>query len=57
MTNGFALNHDKRLQIYYFCVKGQVKNNFLKDVESTVIVTSDVIICTGHTIFANTLNL
>ena len=32
MTNGFALNHDKNLQIY-FCVKA--KNDFLKDVEST----------------------
>ena len=35
MTNGFALNHDKNLQIY-FCVKRQAKNDFLKDVESTV---------------------
>ena len=35
-TNGFALNHDKNLQIYYFCVKCQGKNDFLKDVESTV---------------------
>ena len=35
MTNGFALNHDKSLQIY-FCVKLQAKNYFLKDVESTV---------------------
>ena len=36
MTNGFALNHDKSLQIYFFCVKRQAKNDFLKDVESTV---------------------
>ena len=37
MTNGFALNHDKSLQIYFFCVKRQAKNDFLKDVESTVV--------------------
>ena len=36
MTNGFALNNDKSLQIYFFCVKRQAKNKFLKDVESTV---------------------
>ena len=36
MTNGFALNYDKNLQIYFFFVKRQVKNDFLKDVESTV---------------------
>ena len=36
MTNGFALNHDKSLQIYFFCVKRQAKNDFLKDIESTV---------------------
>ena len=36
MTNGFALNHDKSLQIYFFCVKRQAKIDFLKDVESTV---------------------
>ena len=35
MTNGFALNPDKSLQIYFFCVKHQAKNIFLKDVEST----------------------
>ena len=35
MTNGFALNHDKNLQIY-FCVKRQAKNDSLKNVESTV---------------------
>ena len=35
MTNGFVLNRDKSLQIY-FCVKRQAKNDFLKDVESTV---------------------
>ena len=37
MTNGFVLNHGKSLQIYLFCVKGQAKNDFLKDVESTVV--------------------
>ena len=36
-TNGFALNHDKSLQNYFFYVKSQVKNDFLKDVESTVV--------------------
>ena len=35
-ARGFALYHDKSLQIYFFCVKRQAKNNFLKDVESTV---------------------
>ena len=33
-TNGFALNLDKSLQIYFFCVKRQAKNNFLKVIES-----------------------
>ena len=43
-TNGFALNHDKSLQINFICVKHQAKNNFLKDVESTVaaILTADL---------------
>ena len=36
MTNGFALNHDKSLQIYFFCLKRRANNYFLKDVESTV---------------------
>ena len=27
---------DKSLQIYFFCVKRQAKNDILKDVESTV---------------------
>ena len=36
MTNAFALKHDKSLQIYFFPVKRQAKNNFLKNVESTV---------------------
>ena len=36
MTNGFALNHDKNMQIYFFCVKRQAKNDSLKDVKSTV---------------------
>ena len=39
MTNGFALNHEKSLQIY-FCVKLQAKNDFLKDVESTIEYTT-----------------
>ena len=35
MTNAFALNHDKNLQIYFF-VKCQAKKTLiLKDVEST----------------------
>ena len=37
MTNGFALNHDKNLKIYFFCVKRQAKNDFPKDVESSVV--------------------
>ena len=41
MTNGFALNHDKNLQIYFLCVKHQAKNDFLKDVESTVDTGAD----------------
>ena len=40
MTNGFALNHDKNLQIYFFCVKPQTKNDFLKDVKSIVSIYS-----------------
>ena len=40
MTNGFALNHDKSLQIYFFCVKCQAENDFLKDVKSSVGVFS-----------------
>ena len=39
MTNGFALNHYKSLQIYFFCVKCQAKNDFLKDVKSTVSIS------------------
>ena len=35
MTNCFALNLDKCVQIY-ISVKGQAKNDFLKYVESTV---------------------
>ena len=37
MSRFKALNLDKKLQIYFFCVKRQAKNDFLKDVESTVI--------------------
>ena len=36
MTNGFALNNELSLQVYFFCVKCQAKNDFLKDVESAV---------------------
>ena len=36
MTKGSALNHYKSLQIYFFCVNVKQKNDFLKDVESTV---------------------
>ena len=35
-ANGFILKLDKSLQIYFFCVKRQAKNDFLKDVENTV---------------------
>ena len=33
MTDDFALNHNKSLQ-FYFCVKSQAKNDFLKDFKS-----------------------
>ena len=59
MTNGFPLNHDKSLQIYFFCVKRQgkkdflkeVKIDFLKDVENTVnaIITPNIQILPKHT--------
>ena len=32
-----TLDHDKSLQVYFFCVKRQAKNDFLKDVKSTVV--------------------
>ena len=38
MTNGFVLNHDKSLHIYFFCLKRRAKYDFLKDVESTVVL-------------------
>ena len=44
MTNGFALNHEKSLQIHFFCVRRQAKNDILKDVESTVAELSLFII-------------
>ena len=58
-TKGLVLNHDKSLQIYFFCVKRQAKNDFLKDVESTVdcrpfftrettFVTSCLLYCTTN---------
>ena len=31
-----CIGSSKSLQIYFFCVKRQAKNDFLKDVESTV---------------------
>ena len=34
MTNDFALNPDKSLQIYLLCVKRQAKTDFLKDIDS-----------------------
>ena len=43
-TNGFALNHDKILQIFFFCVKCQAKNDFPKDVEKTVVYQISYII-------------
>ena len=36
MTYGFALNRAISLQIYFFCVKHQVKNEFLEDVKRRV---------------------
>ena len=44
MTNDFALNHDKNLQIYFYCVKRQAKNDFLKDVENTVVLDNSMLI-------------
>ena len=35
--------YDKSLQIYFFCVKHQAKNDFLKDVESTVVRLFNVV--------------
>ena len=37
MTNGFAVNRDKSLQIYFSSVKRQAKNDSVKDVEGTVV--------------------
>ena len=31
MTNGFALNHAKRLQIYFFCEKSPAKQGLFPD--------------------------
>ena len=33
MINGFAFNHAKSLQIYFFYVKCQAKNDFPNDIE------------------------
>ena len=30
MTNGFVLNHDKSLQIYFLCVSAKQKTTFWK---------------------------
>ena len=40
MTNGFVLNHDNSLQSYFW-EKYQAKHDFLKDVESTVVIFSE----------------
>ena len=37
MTNSFASSHDKHMQIYFFCIKRQANNDFLKEVESTAL--------------------
>ena len=34
MTNGFILNHNISLQIYFFCIKHQAKKDFPKDVRT-----------------------
>ena len=34
ITNDFALNHAKSLQINFFCAKRQAKNDVLKDVKA-----------------------
>ena len=34
MTNGFALNHAKPLQLYFFCIKHQAKTYFLKNAKA-----------------------
>ena len=39
-TNGFTLNHDKTLQMY-FCVKRLAINDFLKDFESAIGTRTD----------------
>ena len=45
----FALNHDKRSQIYFFCVKHQAETDFLKDVESAVSTFTFLSVYTGQT--------
>ena len=37
MTNGFALTHNKSLQIYFFKEKRHVKSDFLQDVKNRVV--------------------
>ena len=44
----FALNHAKSLQIYFFCVKRQVKNDFLKNVERRVTSVGCAVLITGE---------
>ena len=58
MTNSFALNHDKSLKIYLFCVKRQAKNDFLKDVKSTVanILADQYLLC-SQTMYVLKYNL
>ena len=34
-TNGFALNHDEGLQIYFFCLKRQTKKKKKKEKKKT----------------------
>ena len=61
MTNGFALNHDKSLQIYFVCVKRQRKKkkkkkkkkkytqkkpDFLEEVERIVTVINIMLLST-----------
>ena len=41
MTNDFALNHDKSFQTYFCKKRHAKKNDFMKDVKSTVIPISN----------------
>ena len=45
-TSLLYINYDKGLQIYFSCVKRQAKNDFLKDVERTVVINpSACLVC------------